>query len=143
MSDTVRRGVAPRSSPAETKKSAENASQADSIKITVNGVRIAVSSELENAVHQAHKGLLEPLPKELTTTQAAEMLDVSRPFIIKLTQRGELPCRMVGKHRRIPSEAVLEYREKMFQQARKAADEMAQLSQDAGLYDLTPPREAP
>ncbi len=49
---------------------------------------------------------------------------------------------MVGKHRRIPSEAVVKYREQMFQQARKAADEMAQLSQEAGLYEQEPPRKA-
>jgi excisionase family DNA binding protein len=71
----------------------------------------------------------------MTTTQAAEFLDVSRPFVIKLVKRKELSCRMVGKHRRIPTDALLAYREKMFQQAKTAADEMAQLSQDLGLYD--------
>jgi hypothetical protein len=49
---------------------------------------------------------------------------------------------MVGTHRRIPSEAVVHYRERMFQQARKAADEITQLSQDAGLYEEEPPRKA-
>jgi excisionase family DNA binding protein len=82
------------------------------------------------------------MPKEITTTQAAVFLDVSRPFVIKLIQRGELSCRLVGKRRRIPSGAVLAYREKMFQQARQAADEMAQLSQDAGNYGQEPPRKA-
>jgi excisionase family DNA binding protein len=114
----------------------------DRIEITVNGVRVEVSPELEAAVHRAHKGLFRPMPREMTTTQAAEFLDVSRPFVIKLIRRGELPCRMVGKHRRIPSEAVVQYREKMFQQAREAADEMAQMSQAAGLYEEEPPREA-
>jgi excisionase family DNA binding protein len=113
------------------------------IEITVNGVRIDVSPELEEAVHRAHKGLLQSLPKEMTTNQAAEFLDVSRPFIIKLVKRGELPCRMVGKHRRIPSEAVEQYRQQMFQQARKAADEMTQLSQEASLYDEEPPNKGP
>lgn len=93
-------------------------------------------------MHRALKGLLKPLPKEMTTTQAAEFLDVSRPFVIKLTQRGELPCCMVGKHRRIPSEAVLNYREKMFQKAQQAAVEMAHLSQDAGLYEQEPRSKA-
>jgi excisionase family DNA binding protein len=79
----------------------------------------------------------------MTTNQAAEFLDVSRPFVIKLVQRGELPCRMVDTHRRIPSEAVIQCRERMFQQARRAADEMAQLSQDAGLYQGEFPRNAP
>jgi excisionase family DNA binding protein len=112
----------------------EKTRRADNIEVTVNGVKIDVSPELEEAVHRAYNGLLRPLPKEMTTNQAAEFLDVSRPFVIKLVQRGELPCRMVGKHRRIASEAVVQYRERMFQQARKAADEMVQLCQDAGLY---------
>src|SRR5262245_11830397 len=86
----------------------------ETIEVTVNGVRVEVSPELEAAVHRAYKGLFQPLPKEMTTTQAADFLDVSRPFVIKLIKRGELPCRMVGKHRRIPTGALLEYREKMF-----------------------------
>jgi excisionase family DNA binding protein len=101
-----------------------------------------VSPELEAAVQRAYNGLFRPLPKEMTTTQAAEFLDVSRPFVIKLVKQGELPCRMVGKHRRIPSDALQAYREKMFQRAKSAVDEMAQLSQDLGLYGEGP-RKAP
>jgi excisionase family DNA binding protein len=100
-----------------------------------------VSPELEEAVHRGRQRLLQPLPIEMTTNQAAEFLDVSRPFVIKLVQRGELPCRMVGKHRRIPSEAVLRYRDFIFQQASKAADEMTRLAQEAGLYDEYTPRK--
>ena len=59
---------------------------------------------------------------------------MSRPFVIKLIKRGELPCRMVGTHRRIPSASLVAYREKMFHQAKDAADEMARTSQDLGLY---------
>ena len=99
--------------------------QRGGIEITVNGVRLPVVPELEAAVRRAYQASLRPLPREMTTTQAAEFLDVSRPFIIKLINRGELPCRLVGSHRRIPSAAVREYREKMFQQARNAADEMS------------------
>jgi excisionase family DNA binding protein len=126
-------------SVAETRSSGSG--QTEEIKITINDVQIVVSPELEDAVHRAYKGLLRPLPKEMTTNQVAEFLDVSRPFVIKLIKRGELPCRMVGKHRRIPSGAAADYRDKMFQQARTAADEMAQMSQDAGLYDEELPRK--
>jgi excisionase family DNA binding protein len=77
----------------------------------------------------------EPAP----TTQAAEFLDVSRPFVIKLVRRGELPCRMVGKRRRIPTGALRDYKAKMFREARSAADEMTRMAQDLGLYD----REGP
>jgi excisionase family DNA binding protein len=106
------------------------------VEVYVNGVRLEVSPILEAAVQRAYKALARPLPSEMTTNQAAEVLDVSRPFIIKLVKRGELPCRMVGKHRRIPTDALLEYRDKMFQRANAAADEMARISQELGLYDL-------
>src|SRR5262245_48686236 len=84
--------------------------QGSRIEITVDGGRLEVSPELDAAVKRALAGLAQPLPKEMTTTQAAEFLDVSRPFVIKLIRKGELPCRLVGKHRRIPTPALLAYR---------------------------------
>jgi excisionase family DNA binding protein len=142
MSHKVRKTAAPTSLDSKVRESSGNARRADRIEITVNGVHIEVSRELEDAVRRAYNGLSRPLPKEMTTTEAAEFLDVSRPFVIKLTQRGELPFRKVGQHRRIPSAAVLVYREKMFQQARNAADEMSQLSQAAGLDEHDRRRKA-
>jgi excisionase family DNA binding protein len=105
------------------------------ISVKINGVPVEVSPELEAAVLRAHKGLMKPLPAEMTTTEAAAFLDVSRPFVVKLIDGGELPCRMVGKHRRIPRPALEQYREKMFRRATKAADEMARISQSLGLYE--------
>lgn len=127
----------PERSPGPTR--AEGTSPTDRIEILVNGVRMEVSPELEAAVQRVRKGLLRPMPEEMTTTQAADFLDVSRPFVIKLIKRGELPCRMVGSHRRIPSDALVKYRETMFQRAKSAADEMARTSQELGLYDEGPP----
>jgi excisionase family DNA binding protein len=140
MSSRVRKPTA--TTEARSPKAAGAAAgprQTSRVEILINGVRVEVSPELEAAVHRAYKGLCQPLPTEMTTNQAADFLDVSRPFVIKLVQRGELPCRMVGKHRRIPSAALVEYREKMFQRAKAAADEMAQRSQELGLYELEGP----
>jgi excisionase family DNA binding protein len=107
--------------------------------VFVNGTRVEVSPELEAAVRRAYQGSRQELPAEMTTTQAADFLDVSRPFVIKLVKRGDLPCRLVGKHRRIPTPALVKYRDKMFQRAKAAADEMVQLSQELGLYDIEGP----
>lgn len=132
-----------RATPGPQPAKAPEPGKGSRIEVRVNGVRVEVSPELEAAVRRAYNGMKRPLPTEMTTTQAAEFLDVSRPFVIKLIKRRELPCRMVGKHRRIPSASLLEHREKMFQQAKSAADEMARLSQEQGLYDLGgPPRKA-
>ena len=81
----------------------------------------------------------EPQPAEMTTTQAAEFLDVSRPFVVKLVNQSVLPCRRVGKHRRIPTAALRSYKDKMFQKAKDALDELTQMSQDTGLYNLEGP----
>jgi excisionase family DNA binding protein len=135
MSGTKRKTVpGPARRSSERTESSGEKRQLDQIEITVNGVRIPLSQELEVAVQRAWKGMFQTPPKEMTTTQAAQFLDVSRPFVIKLIRGGELPCRMVGTHRRIASEALLKYREQMFHQAQQAADEMVQLAQDAGLY---------
>jgi excisionase family DNA binding protein len=142
MSKVLREKAVTQTAGSMAERQSSGTGQTEKIEITVNGVHIEVSPELEDAVHRAHKGLLRRMPKEMTTNQVAEFLDVSRPFVIKLIKRGELPCRMVGKHRRIPSGAAADYREKMFQQARTAADEMAQMTQDAGLYDEELPTKA-
>jgi excisionase family DNA binding protein len=144
MAETTQK--APATSPADsakTLKKTEVAGQGKKVEILINGVRMDVDPEMEAAVLRAYKGSFET-PKEMTTTQAAEFLDVSRPFVVKLVQRGVLPCRMVGKHRRIPTRALEEYREKMFREARAAADEMTRLAQEAGPYDefQGPPRKA-
>lgn len=142
MSKVLREKAVTESAGSVAERRSSGTGQTEKIEITVNGVHIEVSPELEDAVHRARNGLLRRLPEEMTTNQVAEFLDVSRPFVIKLIKRGELPCRMVGKHRRIPSGAAADYRKKMFQQARIAVDEMAQMSQDAGLYDDELPRKA-
>lgn len=73
-----------------------------------------------------------PLNAELTTQQAADMLNVSRPFLIGLLEAGTIPYRMVGKHRRITAEAVMEYKRRDDRQRRTAADELAELGQELG-----------
>jgi excisionase family DNA binding protein len=69
----------------------------------------------------------------------AVFLDVSQLFIVKLIKQGALPCRMVGNHCRIPSDALLAHRDKVFRQAKIAADEMPQMAQELGLYELDAP----
>jgi excisionase family DNA binding protein len=66
---------------------------------------------------------LIPENAELTTVQAADVLNVSRPFLIKLLEEKALPCRKVGAHRRIRMEDVMAYK------ARIDADREAILDQ--------------
>jgi excisionase family DNA binding protein len=66
---------------------------------------------------------LIPENAELTTVQAADVLNVSRPFLIKLLEEKALPCRKVGAHRRIRTEDVMAYK------ARNDAEREAVLDQ--------------
>ena len=71
---------------------------------------------------------------ELTTQQAADFLNVSRPYLIGLLEADKIPYRMVGTHRRIRFKDLREYRRRDDLKRRQAADELTQLSEELGLY---------
>jgi excisionase family DNA binding protein len=75
-----------------------------------------------------------PKAAELTTQQAADMLNVSRPYLISLLESGQIPYRKVGRHRRITFESLMEYRRHDDLKRRGAADDLAELSEELGLY---------
>jgi excisionase family DNA binding protein len=76
-----------------------------------------------------------PLQAELTTVEAAGLLNVSRPHLIKQLESGAIPFRMVGTHRRVRLVDVLAYRDRQDAQAREALDELTRQAEDLGLYD--------
>lgn len=71
---------------------------------------------------------------ELTTQQAADMLGVSRPYLIGILEQGGISYRMVGTHRRVRADSLREYSERMLSAQRSAADELTRLTAEAGLY---------
>lgn len=73
---------------------------------------------------------LMPSGKQLTTQQAAEMLRMSRPHLVKLLDRGEIPFEKVGTHRRLLVEDVLAYRAKRAAEREAQLDELSRLSQE-------------
>ena len=77
-----------------------------------------------------------PENAELTTVQAAEVLNVSRPFLIKLLDDRAIPHRKVGKHRRILMEDVMAYKAAIDQEREAVLDELVRDAQEHGMgYD--------
>jgi excisionase family DNA binding protein len=80
--------------------------------------------------------MLIPENAELTTVQAADILNVSRPFLIKLLEEGVIPYRKVGKHRRIRLEDVMNYKKAIDQQREDILDQLADDAQKQNMgYD--------
>jgi excisionase family DNA binding protein len=71
----------------------------------------------------------------LTTTAAADLLGISRQYLIRLIERRELECEMVGRHRRLRLRDVLAYREQRASQRRGALDKLTALDEELGAYE--------
>jgi excisionase family DNA binding protein len=75
---------------------------------------------------------LVPVNAELTTQQAAELLNVSRPFVIRLLDEGKIDYRMVGSHRRIKTASLLAYLREDDATRKAAADELSAMTEELG-----------
>ena len=91
-------------------------------------------AQVLDALGRGQGVVIIPKEVELTTQQAADMLNVSRPYLIKLLESGDIPFRKVGRHRRITYEALAEYKRRDDLERRAAADDLADLSRELGLY---------
>jgi excisionase family DNA binding protein len=74
-----------------------------------------------------------PVHHELTTQEAADLLSVSRPHLVKLLERGEIPFHLVGSHRRIRFDDVMAFRQKQTANRRAALRELAEENAKLGL----------
>lgn len=98
----------------------------------------SVFEVLARVVHEMARGnavRVMPVHAELTTQQAAELLSVSRPFLVRLLEKGDIPFSKVGSHRRVRLDDLLVYKDRRDRERRRALDELASESQELGLYD--------
>lgn len=89
--------------------------------------------ELFSEMARGNAVTLMPMHAELTSQQAAELLNISRPSLIKLLDDGAIPYRRVGSHRRIPLSELLAYKKHNDAARRKTLDELTAQAQELNM----------
>lgn len=97
-------------------------------RVLVEAARHLAAGHSVTIVHYDH---------ELTTQQAADLLNVSRPYLIRLLEQGQLPYHMVGTHRRIRMRDLMEYKRRRDALRKELFKEMQRVSEGLGLYEST------
>ena len=133
-------------------KNAQNLRELDAVRAETEGVAklVTPSGEEHELPHSVYDVLVDVLHEvlvngnqvrvmsvdsQLTTQQAADLLNVSRPFLVKLLEKGELAYTMVGTHRRVRLEDLVVYRDQRDSERRRLLSEITGESQELGLYD--------
>jgi excisionase family DNA binding protein len=101
----------------------------DGVEVEIPASAFAALQAVVRDMAQGHTITLIPHDKELTTKEAADILNVSRPFLVKLLDHGDIPYHRVGTHRRLNVEDVLAYRELRAARRREKLRELTELSE--------------
>ncbi|MGA7779308.1 MAG: helix-turn-helix domain-containing protein [Paraburkholderia sp.] len=101
--------------------------------VDVPPAALKLIGQLLGAMSEGRSITIMPANREFTTVEAAHFLNVSRPFVIKEIEEGRLQHRMVGTHRRIAFDDLVEYANKMREKQAAALDRLADNARELGL----------
>ncbi|MFZ2503875.1 MAG: helix-turn-helix domain-containing protein [Nocardioides sp.] len=111
-------------------------SSSEDVKVTLSLPRKSAEKVLALLDAERTTGaVVIPIKEVFTTTEAATMLGLSRPTLMKLIASGEIDHVKVGTHHRVPAQAILDFQQARRARREKAADALAEFSNQIGLVD--------
>ncbi|WP_153111876.1 helix-turn-helix domain-containing protein [Propionivibrio limicola] len=109
----------------------DQAGEHEAIKVPTAAFRLLIDILSEMA--QGNAVSMIPVHAELTTQEAADMLNVSRPYLVKLLDTGDMPYHKVGSHRRVYYRDLVEYKARIDGERNKALEALAAEAQELNM----------
>jgi excisionase family DNA binding protein len=124
-------GIPKRKTPRTIQVKADDGGK--SLSVTVPASAFELFLEVLGQMANGNAVTIVPVHAELTTQEAADVLNVSRPYLVRLLDEGQMPCRLVGTHRRIKMADLLTYKSKGDDVRAAVLEELAAEAQKHGL----------